>query len=502
MADNEPNYHEPFSIVKFKRGATPNPYDENELFSIKLFPKTSSYYKHYGHYAAKAVANPKYCELVEYDYPHPPKDPTYSPTSAPTGSPSGKPSPAEDCLYDAKVFRGFYENDELGYSVDVDNDIAVLGLPGAGGMDKGALVVLDLTSDKLKIALGQSPAANSRSASAVATDGHTVSFGAPAVQYNGAFGYIDVDYLNFYHPQETAPGSTSGMVSGIVAEKDSTLNLFPVGGEDESRNWNIKIPEIDSGMCGASIDVAGSWLLLGCPGINHARLYDIRGAHPEFKGALLGSEDGAALGTSVALDRASGYLAVGAPKANGGKGEVLVYKKGEHTHTLDPPDGAANFGQSIAMFDGVLVVGAPGAYGGKGAAFVYYLTYSDKDGKYYWKIIDKLSVLTAHDGAVGDAFGYSVAIDGYAIIVGAYKAKREAGSAYYFKGDSNGKWYEIDNIVKKADVADEDFTLSYGDQCGFSVAVSGNLAIVGCPGDEDSTGTALFINLYSCPADE
>ena len=364
----------------------------------------------------------------------------------------------------------------------------------------GALAVLDLSDDKVKVALERSQGASSRAGSAVSTDGHTVAFGAPAYEPYGAFGYVDVEYLTFVHPTDPSAG---GMVSGIVSEKGG-LPLFPIGAEDspdESRNWNIQVPDVDPGLCGTSIAVDGSWLVLGCPGISEARLYYITGDYPDLKAVLAGDSD-TALGTSVALDTSSGCLAAGAPEANGGKGEVLIYKQGKHIQTLYSPVDDGAFGQSIALINGVLVVGAPRAYGGKGVAYVYYLIYDDETDKYYWKIKDKESVLTAHDGKMGDGFGSSVAIDDYTIIVGAYKASNYAGSAYYFKGNADGKWYEIDNIVKKADVSDDDFTLDYGDKCGFSVAVSGSYAIIGCPGDVDSTGAALFVDLDSCPKHE
>ncbi len=87
--------------------------------------------------------------------------------------------------------------------------------------------------------------------------------------------------------------------------------------------------------------------------------------------------------------------------------------------------------------------------------------------------------LTAKDGAVFDSFGVSVALSGETAIVGAdldhVGANAEQGSAYVFTR-SGGVWTEEAKLTAGDGAA--------GDEFGFSVAISGETAIVGAYGDD------------------
>ncbi|MEA1966066.1 MAG: FG-GAP repeat protein, partial [Euryarchaeota archaeon] len=81
--------------------------------------------------------------------------------------------------------------------------------------------------------------------------------------------------------------------------------------------------------------------------------------------------------------------------------------------------------------------------------------------------------LTASDGAAGDFFGYSVAISGDYAVVGAREdddAGSASGSAYIFKRDGT-VWTEQAKITASDGAA--------GDLFGMSVAISGDYAVVG-----------------------
>jgi hypothetical protein len=92
--------------------------------------------------------------------------------------------------------------------------------------------------------------------------------------------------------------------------------------------------------------------------------------------------------------------------------------------------------------------------------------------------------LTASDGAEGDAFGISVAVAGQTVIVGADMDDdmgQDSGSAYVFVQDGSA-WVEEAKLLAKDG--------QKGDQFGASVAISGNIAVVGAPG-ADLAGTDL-----------
>ncbi len=81
--------------------------------------------------------------------------------------------------------------------------------------------------------------------------------------------------------------------------------------------------------------------------------------------------------------------------------------------------------------------------------------------------------LTASDGANGDEFGLSLAIDGNTVVVGALEAGQGLGAAYVFVKPANG-WA---NMTQTAEL-----TASDGRQAGCfgcSVAISGNTVVVG-----------------------
>ena len=92
---------------------------------------------------------------------------------------------------------------------------------------------------------------------------------------------------------------------------------------------------------------------------------------------------------------------------------------------------------------------------------------------------------SAYDTSDGDRFGQSVAIDGNYVIVGAW-FEDDAG------GTSSGKAYIFDvtsgTLVQTLDNPNA-FDTSQSDYFGYSVAISGNLAIVGAFGEADAGGS-------------
>lgn len=131
-------------------------------------------------------------------------------------------------------------------------------------------------------------------------------------------------------------------------------------------------------------------------------------------------------------------------------------------------------GASVALSGVRAVVGAPrddGAAPDAGAAFVFV---HDGVG---WALED---TLRASDAGTGDEFGSSVAIEGDVIVIGAPRDDDdglEAGAAYVFRR-SGSTWLEEDKLLAPpGGGATFDFA-------GRSVAVRGDRALVGVPGDD------------------
>ncbi len=214
-----------------------------------------------------------------------------------------------------------------------------------------------------------------------------------------------------------------------------------------------------------------------------------------------------AFGASVALE--GDVVAVGAPHANDGPtadvGAVYVYDR-----NWDGPDAWGSMaklvgmepmpgsliGGSIALDGDLLVVGAnqanTGEIPGPGKVCVYA---RHADGPESW---GQIAMLTASDGAPGDHFGQAVAISKSTLLVGAMKADvgtmmlRDQGAAYFFEtdfgpGDGDGEYAKL--------VAGEG--AMPGDGLGFSVAIDGDMAVVGAPGADRGLAEQGAAYLYA-----
>ena len=140
----------------------------------------------------------------------------------------------------------------------------------------------------------------------------------------------------------------------------------------------------------------------------------------------------------------------------------------------------AFFGYAVALRGDHLVVGAPGEDTDTGAAYVFF-----NDPVEGWT---QQATLTADVPATGDAFGFSVDIDGAFLVVGAPgddDGGSDAGAAYVFVNEAEGRW------TRQAKLTANDAALE--DRLGYAVALSGIFVIAGAPGDDDGafeTGSA------------
>lgn len=141
---------------------------------------------------------------------------------------------------------------------------------------------------------------------------------------------------------------------------------------------------------------------------------------------------------------------------------------------LTASDGTEDsFGVIVAISGNTVVVGAPlakiGANSMQGAAYIFVKPASG------WKNMTQVAKLTASDGAAVDEFGYSVAINGNTVIVGAPQAVRNggdvAGAAYVFVKPKSG-WTDMTETAEFTG-SDE----GAGSFFGGAVAISGNTAL-------------------------
>jgi hypothetical protein len=165
-----------------------------------------------------------------------------------------------------------------------------------------------------------------------------------------------------------------------------------------------------------------------------------------------------------------------------GKAYIFDVTTGSLVHTLDNPNAygtIANdyFGQSVGISGNYAIVGAytedDAGGNNSGKAYIFDITTGS--------LVHTLDNPNDYGTSASDLFGGSVAISGNYAIVGAYN---EADSG----GTSSGKSYIFDvtagTLLHTLDNPNA-YTTSIYDYFGRTVAISGNYAIVGAPGEDD-----------------
>lgn len=143
-------------------------------------------------------------------------------------------------------------------------------------------------------------------------------------------------------------------------------------------------------------------------------------------------------------------------------------------------DYADFFGFSVAIDGNTLIIGAPGVNtGGWFHAGAAYIHIRNLGGSENW---GQLKKLIANDAAEEDLFGSSVAISGDILLVGAHGAdspqKEHAGAAYVFSRNWGGM--DAWGIVRKV-TSSENIASNF---VGYSVAIDGSTAVVTAAGSE------------------
>ena len=131
------------------------------------------------------------------------------------------------------------------------------------------------------------------------------------------------------------------------------------------------------------------------------------------------------------------------------------------------------FGGSVSISGDTIVVGAFFEDAGGANSGAVYLFQRNEGGADSWGQVKKL---TASDAQMSDEFGYSVAINSNTAVVGARfedAGGSDAGAGYVYQRDQGGagNWGETKKLIAS--------DAENNDEFGFSVALSGDTAIVG-----------------------
>ncbi len=192
----------------------------------------------------------------------------------------------------------------------------------------------------------------------------------------------------------------------------------------------------------------------------------------------------------IAADVSGETIIVGDPEYDGSganSGAAYVFQRDPNgdwpqVQLLEPTGGVGNgeFGSCLAIDGDIAVIGALGDSGQgtwSGAAYVF-----ERDPNGLWS---QAARLLAYDGGSMEFFGSAVAVSGEVVLIDSHYADGEAsncGAVYVFERDMTGDW------PHKAKVFASDG--ASWDAFGSSLALTGDLALIGALGDDNYTGSA------------
>ncbi len=317
-----------------------------------------------------------------------------------------------------------------------------------------------------------------RFGAAVAISGNTAIVGAP--YHDGAQNDAGAAYVF------VRSGATWTLQKKLQAKDGQTGDFFGYAVALSADTAVVGAPYVDKDLQSTNTGAVYVYNRQGDNWIEDAKLEPLNGFN--------GDQFGFSVAVSV------GAIVAGAPYCDGvdfNSGCAYIYMGGGQMWNEEPkliPPGAMAydyFGYSMAVtlsFSGssakrTAVIGAYLADApalDSGAAHVYV----DQGGVWTWQ--EKLS---ASDAATNDQFGYSVSVSGEYALVGARNRDPlgpDSGAAYVFKYDPYlAQWGEKQRIEPTSGFS--------GDNFGYSVSLSGDLAVIGAPFNDakgDNSGTA------------
>lgn len=317
------------------------------------------------------------------------------------------------------------------------------------------------------------------------TDSHAAAPVAASQQERPPFEDVDISQVGRNQEASRRPGEGLGPLTLTELKRKAS----------DGRSWD---------WYGRSVAIADNVAAIGISGDDEngsssgsVQLLQ-RNGNAWSEDAKLTASDGSSgdnLGFSVSVH--GEVVVAGAPYKRGdnnewGKGAAYVFvRQGSdwvEASKLTADDGEQSdyFGQSVSVSGDVAIVGAPydrddNNGWGKGAAYIFRSNGSS------WVQEAKL---IADDGDANDYFGQSVSIHGDVAIIGSYgddDAAAGAGAAYVFRWNGS-EWIQEDKLTANDG--------AYFDCFGYSVSISGDVAVVGAYYDDENGNASGSAYLY------
>ncbi len=373
--------------------------------------------------------------------------------------------------------------DFLGKSVAISGDTAIVGAwkEDAGGTNAGAAYVFQRGEDdwdQVTKLTASDPEANDRFGASVAVSGDTAVVGAFSDDAQGT----DAGAAYVFHRNEGGEDNW-GQVTKLTASDPEANDSFGI---------SVAVSG-DTAVVGASLEDAGG-TDAGAAYVFHRNEGGADNWGQVSKLTASDAQDLDFFGVSVAVSGDTAVVgALGEDAGGTNAGAVYVFQRsqggadnwGEVTKLTasDARSGDA-FGLGVAVSGDTAVVGALGEDVGGTNSGAVYVFQRDESGVNTWGQVSKL---TASDAQIDDEFGYSVAISGDTAAVGALKEDAggtNAGAAYVFDRDEGGadNWGQVTKLTASDTHAFDFF--------GTSVAVSGDITVVGAESEDTGASNA------------
>lgn len=187
-------------------------------------------------------------------------------------------------------------------------------------------------------------------------------------------------------------------------------------------------------------------------------------------------------GNSVAIYESRMLVGSFGKSSNKGSAFIFKYDNGWSEEAIVRPSDLISddyYGQSVALTDEYAAIGAYGANSDTGCVYIF--KRSDTTWTQYTK-------LQGSDSSTGDYFGFSVAMEGSTLCVGARDANSQRGAVYIFQ--LSGVVWTQQAKLQASDGSDDD-------QFGTSIDINTNYIVVGANNVGDVSPTYGTVYVYS-----
>jgi FG-GAP repeat len=296
-------------------------------------------------------------------------------------------------------------------------------------------------------------------------------------------------------PAGSGPLTLSLSFSGGLAAHLEHGSVLLEGDRAKLRYGALTVTDADGRTLPSSLAISGRRVEIRID--DHGAAYPLR-IDPLLQQAELTASGGETGLYTVATSGTT--VAVGDPGWEGSEGnkyfEGAVYLFHEastgwanatETAKLTSPGKAASeleqFGHSLAVSGDTLVVGAPGR-AGQGGVYVFEAPAEE------WTNVKQVATLTASDGQGNDSFGWSVALSGKTIAVGApghspaSQTITLGGAAYVFVEPAGG-WQSTSAYSAELNASGNEVPCG---EVGVSVATTESTVVVGAPAAQQADG--------------